>query len=221
MTGAIIAAGQGHRLKAAGVAVPKPLVRVLGKTLLDRVVDNMQACGLLDITCITNEEFAPKLGRDPRIRLVVQSTPSSMESLFALAPLLGQEPFVLSTVDAVFKPAQLRDLMTVARGDGTLAVTGDSGGETPLALRMAADGRVTAIGPDAGASGEITAGFYVLSPRIFQELEEARRRRLSGLRYFLGLLLGKGYALFGHRVGPTVDVDTPREIRLAEEFLIS
>jgi choline kinase len=181
----------------------------------------MRACGVSDIWCVTNEAFAPLFGKDLRVRLVVRTTSSSMESLFTLAPHFGGEPFLLSTVDAVFRPEQMADLVRCARGDGTLAVTEDPGGEHPLPLRLVSGGAVAAIGPSAAGSRDVTAGFYTFSARIFSEIEEARARKLAGLRYFLGLLVEKGYALFGHRVGRTIDVDTPREIALAEEFLRS
>jgi NDP-sugar pyrophosphorylase family protein len=67
----------------------------------------------------------------------------------------------------------------------------------------------------------ITAGFYTFSGKIFREIAEARRRRFTGLRYFLQMLVEKGYALYAHPVGRTVDVDTPEEIARAEEFLQS
>jgi NDP-sugar pyrophosphorylase family protein len=221
LKGAILAAGLGSRLKGAGVRVPKPLVQVLGKTLVQRVVDGMRACGISEICCITNEAFAPRFGRDLGVHLVVKNTSGSMESLFALAPSLQGEPFVLSTVDAIFRPEQLAELLRAAQGEGTLAITEDLGGDSPLRVRLSAGGRLTAIGPAARGSRDVTAGFYVFSPRIFGEVGLARRRGLERLRDFLGLLLERGYALFGCRVGRTIDVDTPAEIAAAEEFLRS
>src|SRR6202008_16877 len=96
---------------------------------------------------------------------VRRTTPSSMESLFTLAPHLGAAPFLLLTVDAVFAPAVLRDFLQAAArhpaADAGLAVTDFVDDEKPLRLTLAADARVVGLGPDAAASPLATAGFYV------------------------------------------------------------
>lgn len=219
MKGAILAAGTGDRLRAGGVSTPKPLVKLLGKTLIERVIEGMKAAGADEIHCITNEQFAPRLRLPADVHLVVKTTPSSMESLFELSKFMGEETFLLSTVDAVFRPQQMVDLVRASRGDGTLAVTEDRGEEKPLRVAMDADGRITAL--SVPKSRHITAGFYTLSGKVFREIDEARRRKFTGLRYFLGMLVEKSYRIYGHPVGRTVDVDTPEEIARAEEFLKS
>jgi len=231
MKGGIIAAGHGERLAGAGLGVPKPLVRVAGRTLIDRTLDALRAAGVDRVACIINEESAAvathcgERVNDLALTFVHRTTPSSMESLFTLAPLLRDAPFLLLTVDAVFAPAVLRDFLAAAArlpdADVVLAVTDFVDDEKPLRLALAAGGRVTALGNDAATSPLVTAGFYVLHPRVFAEIDAARAARYTALRQYLGHLLRRAYRVYGVRAGKTVDVDRPQDIAAAEAFVQS
>src|SRR5574337_653886 len=106
MKAGLIAAGLGERLRAHGITPPKPLVQVAGRPLIDYVLAAVAAAGLQQIACIVNEESRgieehcrnqwPQLA----FEFIRRTTPSSMESLFTLRPLLAGERFVLLTVDA-------------------------------------------------------------------------------------------------------------------------
>ena len=231
MKAGLIAAGLGERLAAAGITVPKPLVQVAGKPLVDHVVDAVAAAGIDEVVCIFNEQadaveaHCRNRRGQPRLHIVRRTTPSSMESLFTLAPHLGEEPFLLLTVDALFAPGVLQDFLAGATrrrdADVALAVTDFVDDEKPLRLAQQADGRVTALGDAAGASPLVTAGFYVMHPRVFGEIDAARAARLSALRQYFGLLLARGYRVYGVRTGKTVDVDRPEDIVAAEAFVRS
>ena len=100
---AIIAAGEGSRLAQEGVQSPKPLVKVGGERLIDRLIRVFMANGASEICVICNEQMTAvanhlkeiaEAGRVP-LKYVVKSTPSSMHSLWELSKWLGDEPFVL------------------------------------------------------------------------------------------------------------------------------
>jgi NDP-sugar pyrophosphorylase family protein len=231
MKAAIIAAGLGERLRRAGYTQPKPLVPVAGQALIDHVLAAVVMAGLDEVACIVNqaaqgiEEHCRARWPDLEFEFVRRTTPSSMESLFTLAPLLGDERFLLLTADAVFAPSMLRHFLvsTTCRpsADGVLAVSSFVDDEKPLWVELAPGGRITAFGPAAQESRLVTAGFYVFSPTIFAEIDSAREARLGALRDFLGLLQTRGYRLYGKRVGKTVDVDRAEDIAIAEAFIRS
>src|SRR5512143_2887186 len=120
MKAGLIAAGHGERRREAGITLPKPLVTVAGRPLIDHVLDAAAAAGVDEVACIFNAEFdaveahCRARSGGPRLTIVRRTTPSSMESLFTLAPLLGGDRFLLLTVDAVFAPAVLRDFLAAA-----------------------------------------------------------------------------------------------------------
>jgi len=231
MKAALIAAGLGERLRAAGITVPKPLIAVAGKPLIDHVLDAVAAAGIGELVCIFNERddaveaHCRRRRAAPALQIVRRTTPSSMESLFALAPHLGGAPFALLTVDAIFAPAVLGEFLAAASSrldaDAVLAVTDFVDDENPLRLALAPDGRLTALGQQAAASPLISAGFYVFHPRVFAEIDAARAARYGALRQYLHHLFARGYRMHGVRIGKTVDVDRPQDIATAEAFVRS
>lgn len=233
MKAGIIAAGLGERLRDAGIATPKPLVTVAGRALVDHVLDAVAAAGIEDVVCIFNAEPAGdaveahcrRRGRGPRLEILRRTTPSSMESLFAIAPHLGAAAAVVLTVDAVFPAAVLRDFLQAAarhgEADVVLAATDFVDDEKPLRIALAGDGRVVALGAAAAASPLVTAGFYVFHPRVFADLDAARGAGLTALRQWLGWLLERGHRLAGVPLGKTVDVDRAEDIAAAEAYVRS
>lgn len=230
MKAGIIAAGLGERLRDAGFTQPKPLVPVAGRPLIDYALSAINDAGVTEVACIVNEQshgieaHCRHAWPDVRFEFIRRTTPSSMESLFTLSPLLGAEPFVVLTVDAVFAPAALREFVAAAvrrAADGVLAVNSFVDDEKPLWVALGSGGEITAMGPPASNSGWVTAGFYVFDPRIFREISTARAQRFTALREFLGHLLASGYRLYGEPVPKTVDVDRPGDIAVAEAFVRS
>lgn len=231
MKAGLIAAGLGVRLREHGITLPKPLVPVAGRALIDYVLGAAVMAGVRQIAAIVNEESSgieqhcqahwPQL----TFEFVRRTTPSSMESLFALRPLLEGGRFVLLTADAIFAPAVLQTFLSAAaaRDDaqGVLALSDFVDDEKPLYTRIAPDGRITALGAEARGATLVTAGFYVFDPVIFREIPLARQSGFTALRQFLGHLLQRGYRLYGERISKTVDVDRPEDIGVAEAFIRS
>ncbi len=226
---AVIAAGEGSRLRAEGISVPKPLVSINGQPLIGRVITAAVREGISSACCIINEH-SPELNAyltrhdfGVELQVLVRSTPSSMHSLFALAPLLGAEAFCLATADTVFREEEFAGFLSHVKGaqaDGTLAVTGFIDDERPLCVRMDDARRIVSFS-DAQQEGYswATGGLYAFSPRIFELSGEALDSRIERLRNFLRLLLSRGYRLEGYPFTKIIDVDHAHDIAVAEEFL--
>jgi NDP-sugar pyrophosphorylase family protein len=228
MYAGIIAAGLGERMVKGGIAVPKPLIRVGGVPLIRRAVLNAVEAGAERVAVIVNDLY-PQVAEYMRetvwpvpLDLVVKTTPNSMESLFALALLLKGR-FLLLTVDILCAPGVIKRFTEQAQAfldsAGVLALTDYVDDEKPLRVVTKGDGRIMNLGRDVQESHYITAGFYFFSPEIFDLISEARRRKLSALREFLGLILESGGILYGLPVGKTLDLDRPSDLEQVEAFL--
>jgi NDP-sugar pyrophosphorylase family protein len=229
MKAGIIAAGRGERLLRRGISVPKPLISIGGEPLISRVIRAAAHVKVSSIACIVND-LNPAIADYLRSRtwpvpleLITKTTDNSMESLFSLAPLLKDGPFLLLTVDAVFRFEALERFLEEARGlkeaQGALAVTRFVEDEKPLWVRTDAHKRIVAMGDRAQPSPYVTAGFYYFQPDLFTLVDTAKARGLGALRQFLGLLVESGYAVYGVPVSKTVDVDDPEDIEKAERYL--
>ncbi len=229
MKAGIIAAGKGERLARGGVSTPKPLITIGGEALIARVIRAAANVQVTSIACIVNDlnpAVIDYLCSGPwpvPLELIVKTTPNSMESLFSLAPLLGNEPFLLFTVDAVFEFSALKRFLarasTLHQAQGVLALTQFIDDEKPLWARVDRRHKILALGEDAQPSRYITAGFYFFKPDIFEMIDPARAQRMNALRKFLSFLLEKSYSLYGVPVSKTVDVDYPQDIERAEVYL--
>jgi NDP-sugar pyrophosphorylase family protein len=228
MKAGIIAAGEGSRLKQDGVSTPKPLVKVNGIPILERLLLQYHSIGISAAYCIINEQSVAvreyiDLQRLPiSVHFHVKTTPSSMHSLFELGQYLRGDHFLLSTVDSVFDTAELAGFMESARrreADGLLAVTQPSEDDNPLWVELNDSNQIAAFRKPNSGERLITGGLYFFSPRIFDVQSEAIRLGISRLRNFLSLLLQKGYILRTYRFKRMIDLDHVGDIGLAEEFV--
>ncbi len=109
MNFAIIAAGEGSRLQSEGIQVSKPMVKINGVPMIERLLDLAMRNSATSISCIVNEESAElkkyleKQNLGIPFNLVVKSTPSSLHSLYSLKKFLKDDYFCLTTVDTIFK----------------------------------------------------------------------------------------------------------------------
>lgn len=219
--GGIIAAGEGSRLRAAGFARPKPLVTIGGTPLIELVVRNFVAAGIQSLTVIVNEDGLEcrdvLRARFPTLDIacIVKTTPSSLESFREVAGARAPGRMLISTVDAVCRPADFTRFVAAATArpvaSTVLAVTPLVADEKPLWVDLQGDGRIVSVG---GATGDyVTAGFYLVSERVrrLRPPPEARR-----LRDFLGALAPGGEPLYGEVIESVVDVDRAEDVPLAE-----
>jgi len=226
---AVIGAGEGSRLKDEGILVPKPMIRVCGVPLTERILRIAARHGATSLHMILNSSF-PEVKAyleaiDFGIPLDCQllSTPSSMHTLFALAPKLRGEPFCLTTVDTVFRESEFQDFIRFAvsskNADGVLAVTGFICDEKPLCVDIDENQTILGFMDTQGSLDWATGGIYYFSPRIFDEMDLALGSSIVRLRNFLRLLHRRGYVLKAFPFSKIIDVDHASDIEEAERFL--
>jgi len=127
----------------------------------------------------------------------------------------GPGPILVSTVDAWCPRADFARFVEAARrrpaGSTVLAVTPFVADESPLWVRLGADGRIAEIG---GADGDVvTAGVYLVPERVRRLTPPAG---LGRLREFLGWLVKSGEPVYGDVVPKVIDVDRSSDVALAE-----
>lgn len=219
--GAIIAAGEGSRLRADGFRAPKPLVEVAGLPLIGGVLRNFQAAGVTSITIIVNESERDCVewvrARFPALDVdfIVKTTASSLESFREVAGRGPAGPLLVSTVDAWCAAEDFARFAARAAShpdDATvLAVTPFVSDEKPLWVTLGAAGWVEAFGEPG--SGLVTAGVYRVSDRARRV---AAAPALGRLREYLAWLLQSGEPLHGEIIETVVDVDRGEDVASAE-----
>ena len=238
---AIIAAGEGSRLASEGIAVPKPLVRIGGEMLIDRLIRIFMLNDADEIIVICNDRTAlvsqhlvalqrdGLRGRPVPLRFVVKSTPSSMHSFFEISKYLNDGPFCLTTVDTIFREEEFAAYIRAFRadeGDGLMGVTDYIDDEKPLYVGVESGGaypRITgfydADSQSSSACPFISAGIYGLREDAIYTLNNCIARSESRMRNFQRALIADGRQLRAFPFSKVLDIDHASDIVKAEQFL--
>lgn len=233
---AIIAAGDGSRLAHEGVTEPKPLVKVRGERLIDRLIRIFMGNNATEIVVICNEQMSDvashlKMIQDKGLnglpvplRFVVKSTPSSMHSFYELRNFLRDDPFILTTVDTIFDESEFHDYVLsfqnkIAQGtDALMGVTDYIDDEKPLYVDV--DNVMCINGyydtPQAD-SRFISAGIYGLTAPSLDILEACIEKGESRMRNFQRALVAAGLQIEAYPLTKVFDIDHIDDIRKADE----
>lgn len=120
-TAMVLAAGLGKRMRPLTDKLPKPLVPVAGRTLLDRVLDRLEATGIERVVInlhyfreIMEAHLAGR--RSPRIELSPEAdlleTGGGVKNAL---PRLGSEPFYVTNADVLWLDGTSPALQRLAR----------------------------------------------------------------------------------------------------------
>ena len=231
---AIIAAGLGERLASEGIEVPKPLVKINGEMLIDRLMRIFTECDASEIIVICNEvcddvkKHLVKI-RDEKelpLTIITKTTESSMHSLHEISRYLHKEPFCLTTVDTIFKEntffeyIKTFDEMTKAGlTDCLMGVTDFVDDEKPLYVDVDNKGNITAFCDEKGQCPYVSGGIYGLNPRAMKTLDACIERGEKHMRNFQRALIKDGLTVKTYVFDKVIDVDHADDIRKAEDFL--
>jgi MurNAc alpha-1-phosphate uridylyltransferase len=225
-TAMVLAAGLGKRMRPITDTIPKPLVSVAGKTLLDWGLDALQAEGvehavinvhyLADqIEAHTASRAAPRITiSDERAELldsaggIVQALPQLGDRPFYILNAdtfwLDEAPTSLSRLAALWDDARMDILLMLASMDD---VTGHSGSTDFL---LDGEGRLARAKGDP--AGHVYAGAGIVHPRIFAGADASPH----SLNAYFDRAIVEG-RLFGMAMrGRWITVGTPDAIAPAE-----
>ena len=233
---AIIAAGDGSRLAQEGVTEPKPLVKVRGERLIDRLIRIFMGSNATEIDVICNEQMSDvashlKMIQDEGLnglyvplRFVIKSTPSSMHSFYELRHFLCDEPFVLTTVDTIFDESEFHDYVLsfqdkIAQGtDALMGVTDYIDDEKPLYVGVDKVMRINGYYDTPQADSRfISAGIYGLTASSLDILEACIEKGESRMRNFQRALVAAGLRIEAFPLTKVFDIDHIDDIRKADE----
>jgi len=236
----ILAAGLGQRLRPLTERVPKALVPVGGRPLIDYAMRTLADAGITDVIVNLHhlgEEIRKHLGdgstHDVRIHYSVEDPLLDSGGGIAWAqPLLGARTFITVNADTIIDI----DLRTVVRFHhsrnalATLVVRKDPAMERFGLIRVTQQGRVGRFldceaPPETLAPGEalepfMYTGVQVLEPRVFDYMN--RGAVFSMTRHIYPTMLARGEPIYAYRFdGAWLTVGTPSELAAAEQALLA
>lgn len=221
MKAMVLAAGRGARLAPLTNDCPKPLLEVGRKTLLDRVLDQLEQAGFQDIVINVSwlGEQIQKHLQQRSGRASVMISDESHERLetgggiCTALPYLGNQPFAVVNADVLTDFSLSRLAQAISRWDNaTLAhlvlvpnPPHNPGGDFSTSQGLLTDG------------GNWTfSGLSVLSPELFDGYQPHTVFPLAGL---LRNAMAQGRARAEVHQGYWNDVGTPERLQLAREWI--
>lgn len=228
---AIIAAGEGSRLVCEGVECPKPLVKLNGVAMIDRLIGIMSRCRAESIAVIVNEQmvavrdYLSTINVSVPLHVVVKSTPSSMHSFYEVSKAIPGEArkFVLTTVDTVFDEREFSHYVDSFEQDddidGLMGVTGFVDDEKPLYVET--DDLMSIVSFRDAPYDEakyVSGGIYGLKPSALAVLNRCVKQDISRMRNFQRALIVDGLKLKAYPFGKIVDVDHLSDVKVAESI---
>lgn len=246
---AILAAGEGRRLREEGAAMPKPLTEINGETLIDRLIRIFNENGAKEIVAIVNEEtdlvkqhilsnYPTILGdgtiipsqhiqqNGATVRLVAKTTKSSMHSFFEISRYLEDCKFCLTTVDTIFNENDFRayiEAWNSSDADGLMAVTPFIDDEKPLYVSvnngMGITGFHDSLSTSADGCKYVSGGIYGLTPKCISTLKHCIAANMSRMRNFQRQMVSDGLKLMAYPFQTILDVDHIGDVAKATQFL--
>ncbi len=179
----ILAAGRGARMGSLTADVPKPMLPLRGKPILEHQIERLEAVGIEQVLLITGykaELVEGHLDRRPRASAAVgyrrQPTPNGTGSAALLArDFVGSDAFLLTFGDILVDQAVYRAVLeAMDRFDAVLTVKRVDDPHRGAAVYTDND-RVTRIvekpPPGKSETNWINAGIYGFRCAVFDELE--------------------------------------------------
>jgi MurNAc alpha-1-phosphate uridylyltransferase len=181
--GMVLAAGLGLRMRPITERMPKPLVSVAGRTLLDRALDHFAAAGLARVVVNTHylaDQIAAHVKSRARPEIVLSHEPDLLETgggVLKALPELGAGPFLVANSDAFWLNGPIPALARLARGwngavmDALLLVAmipGTLGYEGRGDFFMDGVGRLRRRG-ERDVAPFLFTGVQILHPRLFED----------------------------------------------------
>ena len=223
MKAVIMAGGEGRRLKAVTGELPKPMVPLLGKPLMERAIELLRANGITEICAALGYNPAPIIERfgdgsalGVHLAWRIEDQPlGTAGGVKNCMDFLGEEPFLVRSGDAACDVALGRLISEHSR----------SGAAVTMALYESRDPlRYGLVVPDAAGSVRcfiekppwervvtnlVNTGIYVIEPRAMELVPAGESFDFaSGL---FPLLLERGEQIHGAVMpGYWCDIGTPR-----------
>ena len=179
MKAVVLVGGEGTRLRPLTETVPKPLLPLVDRPILDHVLDHLVAHGVDEVVMSSpylEETFHPFIrGRSgtPAITWVTEREPlGTGGAIVSALHLLDDEPFFALNSD-ILTDLDLTEMLATHRAAGVAATIALHHVEDARAFGLVETddaGRITAFRekPPDPVPGEVNAGTYVLEPSALE-----------------------------------------------------
>jgi len=237
MNAALLAAGRGTRMGQLTATIPKPLLPLCGRPIIEHILTGMRQAGIHHAVIVTGylgDQIEARFGDGSELGLSIeyrrQDQPmGTAKALLLSRDCLGNDPFMLSWGDIVVEPALYAELATQFEAspcDALLTVNPTDDPWQGAAVTVDEDWRVVSLieKPPRGTAHTRwnNAGIFVFSKLIFEYAERLSpsRRGEYELPQAISAMIADDRSVRAHPVtGFWSDLGTPEDLATAERTL--
>jgi NDP-sugar pyrophosphorylase family protein len=177
----LLAAGRGTRMKELTNELPKPMLEVRGKPILQHILEGLREAGVRRVLVVVGwradvvrDHFRDGSGIGLSVEYITQVVQDGTGRVVELAKdFVGASPFVLSYGDILINPGNYRKLVALDDAEAIVSVKHNPG-EIAKGGAIFVDERFTVTdvrekpGPGEPTSPWYNAGVYTFRPSIFE-----------------------------------------------------
>jgi bifunctional UDP-N-acetylglucosamine pyrophosphorylase/glucosamine-1-phosphate N-acetyltransferase len=228
----ILAAGDGTRMRPLTARMPKALLPVAGKPLLQHMLETLKACKVKDICILVNpgrryidQEFGDGSDIGVELSYVVQRKPLGTANAIGTAKLVLDEDFLAINGDVIVNKETIKGALDCFKKTGSTVVTGvpvENPGEFGI-LEQKGGKLIRVVEKSKNPPGNLAnAGIYVFTPEIFKEIENTEKsiRGEYEITDTLTALAARKEVLCNKFEGEWVDVGRPWDLLKANKLLM-
>jgi glucose-1-phosphate thymidylyltransferase len=234
MKAVILAAGKATRLRPVTLTMPKALVPVANKSLIEYAIDVLKGAGLRDIGLVVNDLESPipqTLGNGSglgiNLEYIVQEEQLGLAHAVSLCQnFVGDEPFCVFLGDNIFqdKMEQLFRDFVESEAEAAIAL-GEVSDPTRYGIVVVDNGHITRLieKPKEPPSNLAIAGVYLFRSTIFDAIGKIKPSQRNELEITDAIqqLVNDGYVVNSYVLrGWWIDAGKPDAIVLANQLVL-
>ncbi|TES90320.1 MAG: nucleotidyltransferase [Candidatus Cloacimonadota bacterium] len=242
MKALIIAAGRGSRLQNLIKTKPKPLIQLLGLSLIERVILTAKQSGINEFVIIIGylgDKIKATLGDGKRLGVIINYIENNEwkrgngTSVLKAKELLN-EKFVLLMSDHIFDFRILKELIDYDINKSCVLAVDRKKPQRDDTKVLEENGRIIDIGKNIEKSNCIDTGIFLCLPKIFSYIEEviqegkteladgiAEAAKNGDAETFDITLIENYDSKMKKEIKPWwLDIDSEEDLKAAEEYLI-
>lgn len=177
----IMAGGKGTRLGTLTESTPKPMIKVAGKPILERIILHLVGFGIenifLSVNYLSNvveDYFGDGTRWGCQIKYLKEKAPMGSGGSLSLLPGVPEHSVILMNGDLIseFNVSKMLSFHEEARAYATMAVTEYVHRIPYGCVEVSSSGQVTKIHEKPIIEKKINAGIYILSPEAVQSIPQ-------------------------------------------------
>lgn len=238
MKGVIPAAGRGTRLEPVTLAIPKELLIVGDKAIIEYVIEAMKSVGVTDISIVVGwrkHAILDYLGSGERLGVkltyVVQDNRTGLaKAVLTAEHVIGDEPFLVILGDNFFYPQTfLKEILafhTAKKADATIGVAEIEDTTRHGIIRPGPENRILDMvekpQPKDAPSNLGIIGVYIFSSSIFNAIKKIKPgvNNEYQLTDAIKMMIDTGFQVYYSKINGThIDIGTLNDLKKANLFL--